>query len=132
MRIIKNKFPNSEYAKKIFRSLNIKFWFGSKKVIYSHIFDEAWAKFGNNFKDGILELYGLKFINDNALSVEITDIVFNDKILEKPDSIFNEDQKVAIDILSLLSVLSFQNQTLDQIEIVKVKKTTNRFTFYSN
>lgn len=104
MRKIKTEFCDSEYARKTFRSFNTKFWFGSHKVVYSNIFEEAWSKFDSKFKNDILELYGLKFINDNALGVEIADIIFNDKILNKPSAHFTDDQKVAMAILSLLSV----------------------------
>jgi hypothetical protein len=69
-----NDFPDSEYAKKTFKQFRQKFWLGSKRIKYEVIFTEAWAKLLPSKMPEVIEIAGLKFINDSAFKAEFSDI----------------------------------------------------------
>lgn len=103
MKQIVNENPDSEYARSVLGALWKKFWFGSKKVIYSNLHEEAWSRLIGNKDDGILEIAGMKFIYDVNLSTEFSDICLADEIQKYPVYNFSKEQKIAAGVLSLLS-----------------------------
>jgi FkbM family methyltransferase len=95
-----NENPESEFAKTIHKKLKNKFWFGSKRVNYYDIFTEAWSKIIPDVDPEIIEIGGLKFLNDNAFKAEYSDIFIAKFPLTNQN--LEKDLIIACEVLSLL------------------------------
>lgn len=93
-------YPESQYAKKVLRQFIQKFWLGSNRVNYFEIFNEAWLKLLPAPIHEIIEIGGLRFINDNAFKAEYTDIFIASGV---NISTKDQEKKIASKVLSLLS-----------------------------
>lgn len=103
VRQIVENYPDSDYAKLVLSKFYQKFWFGSKKVTYDDIYNEAWLKFKQNIKYNVFELSGLKFIINDSFFYDFTGIFLSDKIQGNPIYNLSKEQKIAIEVLSILS-----------------------------
>jgi len=97
---IDNDHPDSQYAKTVLKQFKQKFWLGSNQVNYYGIFTKAWNKLFPGPLSEIIEIGGLKFINDDAFKTEFTDIFIAGGM-----DISTQDQEkiIASEVLSLLS-----------------------------
>lgn len=68
------EFPESQYARFLLNSLRKKYWLGNKNVTYSSLLNYAWNKFIKDQTTDIIEIEGLKFVRDDMLKIEYTDI----------------------------------------------------------
>jgi len=95
------EYPDSNYAKILLKQSRLKFWLGLHQISFFKIYNEAWHKLNINLNSKIIEIGGLKFINDNSLKREFTDIFiaggFN-------ISLIDIEIIIATKLLALLSV----------------------------
>ena len=101
MHCILQKHKKSDYARSVYKALFIKYFFGSKIVNYSEIFNEAWNEILTQPKSDIIEIGGFKYLNKPSFKREYTDIFLAGGIIDKLN--FDNDKRIACEILSLLS-----------------------------
>ena len=96
-----NDFPDSLYAKRALKQFRQKFWFGSKRVKYDVIFTEAWSRLFPVKTPEVIELAGLKFINDSAFKAEFSDIFIAGGALKNNN--LEQEKFIACEVLTLLT-----------------------------
>lgn len=96
-----NDFPDSEYAKRTLKQFRRKFWLGSKRIKYDMIFAEAWSRLLPDKMPEVIDLAGLKFINDSAFKAEFSDIFIAGGALKNTN--LKQEKYIACEVLSILS-----------------------------
>jgi len=96
------KYKKSDLAKYIYKLLRKKYWLGKKSIEYSDIVEIVWNKliFENN-NTGEINLRGIRFVNDNALISEYTEIFLCDFF--EDFSMFEGEKLIAAQLLPLFT-----------------------------
>lgn len=101
MRKFIGNYPESTYAKAIYRKLILKFFLGSKFLKYQDLFQEAWQKYVTDHNEEVLQIDGVKFVNDHSLSLLFSDIFLSGNV--QFGNLLPPDKRIAIEILASLS-----------------------------
>ncbi len=100
IKLLTKEYPDSEYAKNVNNKLRLKFWFGSNRIRYKDIFNEAWSLIINDPSCEIIEIGRFKFLNDDLFRVEYTDIFICGQALDFQN--MSIEKIVAYRVLSVL------------------------------
>ena len=95
--------PESNFAKRVFKLLTLKYFFGARKVNFASICEEAWEIIPFTENDDIFIIKDIRFVDDIVLKSEFAEIFFGDIDGKQLDYGFNSEQKVASRILGILS-----------------------------
>jgi FkbM family methyltransferase len=96
-----NDFPDSLYAKRTLKQFHQKFWYGSKRIRIYDIFNDAWSELLSEDMPEIIQIAGLKFVNDPAFKAEFSDIFIAGGALKNTN--LEQEKSIACEVLSILS-----------------------------